>query len=196
MGETDASDIILHSQVTWQTPAYQNGLLNFHFGVIPPGSQYTQGAGTIDMRNLRIYATTTATVTLARDLTVQNDISCVSLIQTSDARIKENVTPACLDELQNIFDNVEVQNYTRTDLPGNRIGFIAQDIQSVIHVDSKCKNLVNPIYTDEAPLLGLDYARLGSTVLWAVCKKQQALIADLTSRITALETRNKRTAKK
>ena len=126
-------------------------------------------------------------VTISRDLTVQNNITCVALTQTSDARIKENVTPACLDELQALFDNVEVVNYNRTDLPGSRIGFIAQDVQAAIHNDSKCQNLVNPIYTDEAPLLGLDYARLGSTVLWGICKRQQAQIADLTARVAALE---------
>jgi hypothetical protein len=43
-------------------------------------------------------------------------------------------------------------------------------------------------------LLALDYARLGSTVLWGVCKRQQQAIEALTLRLDALEA--KRPAKK
>jgi len=115
----------------------------------------------------------------------------VSLTQTSDESIKENIEPASLDELQSIFDRVEVKQYNRTDIPGDRVGFIAQDIKSAISVDSKLQNIVKSIYSAEAPLLGLDYARLASTVLWGVCKKQQALIADLDARLKVLETNKK-----
>ena len=80
--------------------------------------------------------------------------------------------------------------YTRTDgVQGPRVGFIAQDVEAAIPVDSKLKNIVHPIYSNKAPLLGLDYARLASTVLWGVCKKQQAQIADLAVRVSALESK-------
>ena len=147
------------------------------------------------MRNLRIYATTSASVTLSRDLTVQNNITCVGLTQTSDAQIKENIEPASLEELQAIFDSVEVKQYNRIDIPGDRVGFIAQDIQRAISVDSKLQNIVNPIYSDKAPILGLDYARLGSVVLWGVCKNQQAMITDLTTRVAVLEGKSTRKGK-
>ena len=131
-------------------------------------------------------------VTIARDLTVQNDITCVSLTQTSDEAIKENVTPASLEELQAIFNSVEVKQYNRIDIPGDRVGFIAQDVQAAISADSKFQNIVKGIYSDKAPLLGLDYSRLASTVLWAVCKNQQAQITDLNARLKLLESKKKK----
>ncbi len=131
-------------------------------------------------------------VTIARDLTVQNDITCVSLTQTSDESIKENIALASLDELQSIFDSVEVKQYSRIDISGDRVGFIAQDIQAAISADSKFQNIVNPIYTDKPPLLGLDYARFASTVLYGVCKNQQSQIADLTARVKVLESKKRK----
>ena len=161
-------------------------------GVLAPGSQYTQAAGTINLRNLRVYTNSAPNATIASDLSVQYGITCVSLTQTSDESIKENITHASLDELQQIFDRVEVKQYHRTDIPGDRVGFIAQDVQRAISVDSKLRNIVNPIYSEKAPLLGLDYARLGSTVLWGVCKKQQAMIEDLNARVKLLESKKKK----
>ena len=80
--------------------------------------------------------------------------------------------------------------YTRNDgVQGPRVGFIAQDLQAAIPSESLFQNIVNPIYSDKAPLLGLDYARLASTILWGVCKKQQAQIADLAVRVSALESK-------
>jgi len=183
---------------SWQSNLYANGFMNFHMGLLAPGSQYTQAAGDIKLRNLRMYTSSASYATISSDLSVQHNISCVSLTQTSDESIKENITHASLDELQSVFDSVEVKQYNRTDVPGNRIGFIAQDIKSAISADSKMQNIVNPIYSVKPapPLLGLDYARLASTVLWGVCKKQQALIADLDARLKVLETNKKKSASK
>ena len=135
-------------------------------------------------------------VTIARDLTVQNDITCVSLTQTSDESIKDDTALASLEELQSIFEAVEVKTYRRTDIPGDRVGFIAQDVQAAISADSKFQNIVKGIYSDKAPLLGLDYSRLASTVLWAVCKNQQAQIADLNARVKVLESKKRKEAAK
>ncbi len=176
---------------TWQTALYPNGFMNFHLGVVAPASQYTQALGTINLRNLRISTMTASSVTISRDLTVQNDITCVSLTQTSDESIKQNIGLASLEELQRVFDAVSVKTYDRVDIPGDRVGFVAQDLQAAISVDSKLQNIVNPIYSTKAPLLGLDYARL-VTVLWGVCKNQQAELSALTTRMAALESKKRK----
>ena len=79
--------------------------------------------------------------------------------------------------------------YTRNDgVNGPRVGFVAQHLQAAIGEDSKLQNIVMPVYTDGPPLLGLDYARL-SVILWGVCKNQQAELAALTARVSALESK-------
>ena len=107
------------------------------------------------------------------------------IIQTSDARIKENIANCDLDEIQAVFDQVEVKQYQRTDVPGNRIGFIANDLAAAL--PDEWGNITRMTYDTGTPLWGLDYARLGSTILWGVCKKQQAQLAALTARVAALE---------
>ena len=84
-----------------------------------------------------------------------------------------------------IFDAAEVKTYTRKDVPGKRVGFIAQDIQEKMPED--ISNLVFMTYEAEQPLLALDYSRL-VTVLWGVCKNMQ-------KRIEVLETKKPRAAK-
>ena len=166
--------------------------MNIHAGVLAPGTQYTQAAGNLNLRNLRVYTNSATTTTIASDLTVQYGITCVSLTQTSDKSIKQSIELANLDELQQIFDRVEVKQYHRIDIPGDRVGFIAQDVQAAISEDSKFQNIVNPIYSDKPPLLGLDYARL-TTILWGVCKKKQMMIEDLAARVKLLESKKRKT---
>ena len=85
---------------------------------------------------------------------------------------------------------VDPQVYKRTDTGETRCGFVAQQVQAVL--PATMQNIVGT--TDaEKGLLGIDYARLASVVLWGVAKQQQQQIADLTARIAALET--KRTKK-
>ncbi len=177
---------------TWNIPVYANANMNVHMGVVAPASQYTQAAGNLKLRNLRVYTNSSTSTTIASDLIVQNGITCVSLTQTSDESIKENITHASLDELQSIFDSVEVKQYNRIDIPGDRVGFIAQDVEAAISVDSKLQNIVHPIYSNKAPLLGIDYARL-TTILWGVCKNQSAMIADLNARVKLLESKKRKT---
>ena len=80
--------------------------------------------------------------------------------------------------LWNYFENVDVKTYVRTNTAGNRIGFIAQDIQQ--QLPPQFGNLISTQYGGDEPLLAVDYSRL-VWVLWGVCKQLQ-------SRIDALET--------
>ena len=79
-----------------------------------------------------------------------------------------------------IFEATEVKTYTRTDVEGKRLGFIAQDIQK--NKPKDIDNLVFMSYQQDQPLLALDYSRLVA-VLWGVCKKQQKQIDDLIAKV-------------
>ncbi len=112
------------------------------------------------------------TTSPSQRLHVAGSITCLSVIQTSDQSIKENVQDAPLDDLQAIFDSSEVKTYTRTDgVQGTRYGFIAQDVKSQLPQD--ISNLVfetrAPTAEGEEPaeiLLALDYSRLAATAPW------------------------------
>ena len=163
------------------------------------GAQPATG-DTFHLQNLTVTEIASATaVSLAQDLLVTGGITCtgaiqcVSLVQTSDEAIKENVAPASLEELQAIFDRVDAMTYTRNDgVNGSRVGFVAQHLQAAIGEDSKLQNIVMPVYTDGPALLGLDYARL-VCVLWAVSKNQQAELAALRARVGRLEGKKRKT---
>ena len=90
-----------------------------------------------------------------------------------------------MDVIQGVFDAVDVKQYERTDIEGNRIGFIAQDLVKVLPIEYD--NIAQMSYTTGNPLWGLDYARL-TTILWGVCKNLQ-------SRVDALESISKAKAK-
>ena len=119
---------------------------------------------------------------------------------SSDQSIKENIVIADYTEIQNIFDSIDVKTYNRNDgVEGNRIGFIAQDFDNNISQESKFQNIVHKIKTSEQHsgggveeevvieeenyILGLDYSRL-CTLLWGVCKNQEARIQALGAKIT------------
>ena len=91
-----------------------------------------------------------------------------------------------MNVIQEIFDSFEVKQYQRTDVQGNRIGFIAQDFVNAL--PTEYDNITHMDYSTGNPLWGLDYARL-TTILWGVCKNQE-------ERIKALETAKKPTVKK
>jgi len=142
------------------------------------------------------------TLAPSQKLHVVGNITCLSVIQTSDRSIKENIEDASLNDLQAIFDSSEVKTYTRTDgVEGKRLGFIAQEIRSQLPQD--ISNLVfetrAPTPEGEEPgemLLALDYSRLVA-VLWGVNKRQQQAIEALTLRLDSLEGQaSKKTAKR
>ena len=177
--------------VTWSFTASATNTVNLHWGITPPGVA-AQPAGTTHIRNYRLSTTPnisafTGKVTVAQDIACASNISCVALTQTSDRRIKQGIEDASLDDLQAIFDNVEAKTYTRTDIEGNRLGFIAQDVQEKLPPD--IGNLVYMNYEQDQPLLALDYSRL-VCCLWGVTKRLQ-------QRIEALEEKRvpKRAAK-
>ena len=115
---------------------------------------------------------------MSGSLAVAGHINCASLTQTSDRRIKTNIVDADLDSIQELFDSIQVKQYERTDIPGPRIGFIADDIQDA--VPEEFGNIVYNHYTEEeGNMLALDYARLGSTILWGMCKNLQARVEAL-----------------
>jgi hypothetical protein len=177
--------------VAWSFTVYSNGMVNFHIGPTPPGVTAVAN-GSVHIRNFRLSTTPnvsafTSKVTVAHDIVCSSNISCVALVQTSDRAIKEGIKDASLDDLQAIFDNVEAKTYTRTDIEGNRLGFIAQDVAEKLPPE-KIGNLVHMNYETGTPLLALDYSRL-VCCLWGVTKRLQ-------QRIEALEAPKPRASKK
>ena len=166
---------------TWSFPIPSNGAVNFHVGSIPPGSSLTQASGIIHLKNLRLFRTA-ASATISSQLNCAGDIICnrsvtaTSFTSTSDQAIKENVQNASLEDCTRVLREVDVKTYTRTDVPGPRIGFIAQDLQQ--HLPPEFANIMGMQYGDR-PLLALSYDRL-VCVLWGACKA-------LTARVDALE---------
>ncbi len=182
---------------TWTVNAYSNATLVVILGYplnrnasYDSSVPYVQTAGTVKLRNFQIYtsggvatSTISATTLLTSDITSSGTVQCVSLVQTSDEKIKENIENCDLDVIKKVFDNIEVKQYQRTDYQGNRIGFIAQDF--VANLPEEYGNITHMTYDTGNPLWGLDYARV-CCILWGTCKNQE-------ERIKALETQ---TAKK
>ena len=172
---------------TWTFNALPGGTLYMNFGYdgqVP----VTQPAGTVLWKNWRIYqspATCTISAPLtAGPITSSGVISAVSYTSTSDRSIKENIQDANLDTVQGVFDAIEVKQYERIDVPGKRLGYIADDFAAAL--PEEYGNIVQMIYSSGNPLLSLDYSR-ASCILWGVCKNQQAALAALTARVAALE---------
>jgi hypothetical protein len=175
---------------TWNITPYANGKMDFHWGWGAIAG-ITQSVGTVHVRNLSIAAPSTSAVTISSNLTTANitssgTVQCVSLVQTSDASIKQNVVDANLAIIQSVFDSVEVKTYERTDIPGQpRIGFIANEVVDALD-ETGFDNIARMTYDTGNPLWGLDYARL-TTILWGVCKKQQMRLDQVEARLAALE---------
>ena len=91
-----------------------------------------------------------------------------------------------------MLKNIEAKTYTRNDLEttDKRVRYIAQHVQQF--APPEFTNLTAQISED---ILGLDYSRVGSPILWTICRKQQEDIENLTNRILALETPKTKTAK-
>ena len=169
--------------VSWSFTIPPNGHINFHIGIIPTGSSLTQAAGNLLIKNLRLYktgaiSTISSQLNCSEDVIVSRTVTATGYASTSDRSIKGEIKNASLDDCKNIFDSVDVKTYVRKDISGNRIGFIAQDIQE--HISPEFDNIISTQYGGDKPLLAVDYSRL-VCVLWGVCKNQQ-------TRIEALET--------
>jgi hypothetical protein len=123
------------------------------------------------------------------------NVSCAGTFSSaSDERLKQDVQDLSLDSCQKVFDSISVKSYVRKDMETDRrrCGFIAQDVQTAIEGIPEMQNLVSPFKhgtgEDAQMMLGLDYGRICSTVLWNVVKLQQKALQELTQRIIALET--------
>ena len=117
--------------------------------------------------------------------------TCVATVySTSDARIKDDVQNIPEQDAINLLKNVSPKTYTRKDMPGKRrAGFIAQDFLNV--PISLGENLVEKIIGKITPdgedmeLNALAYDRIGSPILWAVCKNLLARIETLESKLNS-----------
>ena len=107
-----------------------------------------------------------------------------SFITASDESIKEDVQSVDTEACMTMLKNIEAKTYTRNDLEtaDTRVGYIAQHVQQF--APPEFTNLTAKISED---ILGLDYSRVGSPILWTICRKQQEQIENLTARLTALE---------
>ena len=169
-------------KISWIVSPYSTGNMNFHAGLTVTGSSLTQAAGNVHMRNLHIWRPTggvaiSKNTAIAGILTVTDAVTCVSVHQTSDKRIKTNIEPADLTVVQRVFDEVETQTYDRTDgIPGHRIGFIANHFENALK-DTGYDNIMGKTF-DGRNLLTIDHSRL-TALLWAQCKNLQKRIEAL-----------------
>ena len=94
----------------------------------------------------------------------------------SDARLKKNI----VNIKYGLADVLRLQprSYQMNDVAGNFVGFVAQELQTVIP---------EVVSGDPEKQLGVDYGSLVAVAFKAI-QEQQALITALTARITALET--------
>jgi hypothetical protein len=119
------------------------------------------------------------------------DVVCNSnFTNNSDSRLKDNQTPANRDQLQSIFDAVEVMTYERNDLDGaKRVGFIAQDIETALLGHEYFQHIVGEgtlQRTEDSEvevIKTVDYARL-TAILWGVCKNLEKRIDELESKLS------------
>ena len=106
------------------------------------------------------------------DFRVQGTVTATSFVTQSDAAIKTGV--ADLSEAAAIaaLEAAAPKTYQRTDTPGDRVGFLAQDLAAAI--PAEWGNVVHQV----GGLLAVDYSRL-TAILWSVCRNQEARIRAL-----------------
>ena len=102
----------------------------------------------------------------------------------SDARLKEDVQSMPDQDCLDLLRAVEAKTYVRKDLPedGRRAGFIAQAFEAAS--PSLGANLMNEIDHGDIKLKTLSYERIGSPILWTVCRNLLARIETLEAQIT------------
>ena len=104
-------------------------------------------------------------------------VTCVSLVQTSSRKTKDNIKP--LDDARKVLELDAVKfDYKNRSLGTDRRGFIAEDVAKVL------PNLVTP-ETDERPA-SLDYLQM-IPYLQAVIKEQDERIKAIEDRLNKLE---------
>ena len=111
------------------------------------------------------------------------NMTAQAYVTASDESIKEGVQTVSTEACMTMLKNIEAKTYTRNDLEttDKRVGYIAQDVAQF--APPEFTNLTAQVSED---ILGLDYSRVGSPILWTICRKQED-IENLTARLTALE---------
>jgi hypothetical protein len=169
------------TSVTWSFPLPANRQMYFVVGGLPVGSSLSYTSGSVHMRNFRLHRkgglSTISSQLSCGNVACSGSVTATSFTSTSDQAVKENVQNASLEDCTRVLREVDVKSYNRTDIPGPRIGFIAQDLQRSL--PEEFANIMGMQYGGDQPLLALSYDRL-VCVLWGACKA-------LTARVDALE---------
>lgn len=124
---------------------------------------------------------------LADDVGTQNiymagsigEIVCISLVQTSSRKVKDNIKPLEPEEAAKILELEPVSfDYKNKALGTNKRGFIAEDVEKIL------PNLVTP--EEDGRPAALDYIQM-VPYIQAVLKEQAQEIAELKEKIKNLE---------
>ena len=113
-------------------------------------------------------------------------VCSTSFTNNSDSKLKDNQQIADLDEIQNMFNKIDVKTYERNDLQNQkRVGFIAQDFEAILpeyykHIvgDGTIQRTTESEVED---IKTIDYSRI--CILWGSLKKSNKRIAELEEQI-------------
>ena len=115
------------------------------------------------------------------DIISNNTISCLSLTETSDKRLKDNIEDVD-EDCSEIVKKVEVKTYNmkNDDKKKSHIGFVAQDVKEIL--PKKFEAVVNT----DGDYMGINYGKM-SAILWKCCQEQQSKIEHLEARLSEIE---------
>ena len=131
------------------------------------------------------------------DIISNNTISCLSLTETSDKRLKDNIEDVD-EDCSEIVKKVEVKTYNmkNDDKKKRHIGFVAQDVKEIL--PKKFEAVVNT----DGDFMGINYGKM-SAILWKALQEEMVKTAYLENklletiaRVEALEKPKKRTTTK
>ena len=131
------------------------------------------------------------------DIISNNTISCLSLTETSDKRLKNNIEDVD-EDCSEIVKKVEVKTYNmkNDDKKKSHIGFVAQDVKEIL--PKKFEAVVNT----DGDFMGINYGKM-SAILWKALQEEMVKTAYLENklletiaRVEALEKPKKRTTTK
>ena len=131
------------------------------------------------------------------DIISNNTISCLSLTETSDKRLKDNIEDVD-EDCSEIVKKVEVKTYNmkNDDKKKSHIGFVAQDVKEIL--PKKFEAVVNT----DGDFMGINYGKM-SAILWKALQEEMVKTAYLENklletiaRVEALEKPKKRTTTK
>ena len=153
--------------VRWSVPGGEMRFLlqsNYNAGINCPGNFSITTGGTNYYLPI---------LCVGPDLTCAGNITATGYISSSDESIKENIEDADTAAALAMLDTVSARTYQRTDITGNRLGFVAQEVEALCPPE-----WANVVHTQEDGLLSIDYSRI-SCILWQICKNQEERIKAL-----------------